>query len=155
MRPVTVSIDVPQGREEAYDFLDVLANHAPFTDHMLENWEYSGPRAGIGSKATVNAAMMGRREVIEIEVVDAERPAKIVERNTGADGGRIANGTYLLEELPGGGTRIVFEYSWQRVPQAERRTAPLVRWMLRRGNQRSLQRLSEQLAANGTAPDVD
>ena len=29
-----MSIDVPQAREDVYDFLDVLANHELFTDHI-------------------------------------------------------------------------------------------------------------------------
>jgi hypothetical protein len=37
MKPVRVSIDVPQAREDVYDFLDVLANHELFTDHMMRD----------------------------------------------------------------------------------------------------------------------
>jgi hypothetical protein len=42
MKPVTVSVTVPNDREEVYAFLDVLANHEPFTDHMMVDWTYSG-----------------------------------------------------------------------------------------------------------------
>ena len=42
----------------------------------------------------------GRTETVDIEVVSAERPQKIVERNVGLGGRRIGNGTYTLEELP-------------------------------------------------------
>jgi hypothetical protein len=100
MRPVKVFIDVPQGREQVYDFLDVMANHEPFTDHMLRDWSYSGPDRGIGSKARVNVNVGGRAEAIEIEVIAAQRPAEIVERNIGAGGRRIATGTYRLHEQP-------------------------------------------------------
>ena len=46
MKPVRVSIDVPQPREQVYDFLDVMSNHEPFTDHILKRWNYSGPDRG-------------------------------------------------------------------------------------------------------------
>jgi carbon monoxide dehydrogenase subunit G len=145
MRSITVTTEVPNPRAEVYDFLDVMANHEPFTDHMLTDWRYSGPARGVGSKATVKASAGGRTDTIEIEVVDAERPTKIVEQNIGAGGRRIANGTYTLADAPGGGTRITFEYAWQQAPLSERLASPLVRSVLRRGNQRSMQRLAERL----------
>ena len=147
MKPVLTSIDVPNPREQVFDFLDVMANHEPFTDHMLKQWEYSGPDRGVGSKARVQVSAAGRTETVDIEVVSAERPQKIVERNVGLGGRRIGNGTYVLEELPQGGTRINFEYSWQQAPLSERLAAPVVRGILRRGNERAMQRLAEQLPA--------
>jgi carbon monoxide dehydrogenase subunit G len=150
MKPVRVSTEVPTPREEVFDFLDVMANHEPFTDHILRDWEYSGPPCGIGSKARVRVSAAGRTETVDIEVVDAERPAKIVERNIGARGRRVANGTYTLQDLPTGGTAIAFEYSWQTAPLSERLFSPLVRAMLRQANQKAMQRLTEQLAARST-----
>jgi carbon monoxide dehydrogenase subunit G len=151
MKPVRVTTDVPQPREEVYDFLDVMANHEPFTNHMLLDWAYSGPDRGIGAEARVKVKAGGRTDTIDIKVVSAERPARIVEQNTGAGGHRIANGTYTLEPLPDGGTRIAFEYAWQRAPISERLAAPLVRGLLRRGNQRAMQRLAELLGARHEA----
>ena len=152
MKPVKVSIDVPQQREQVYDFLDVMSNHEPFTDHILKDWTYSGPDRGIGSKAQVHVTAGGRTDTVNIEVVSAHRPETIVERNIGAGGRRVANGTYVLEQLPEGGTRIVFEYSWQQAPISERMASPLVRGVLRRGNERAMQRLAEQLEAILPAP---
>ena len=149
MKPVHVNTHVTRPVEEVYDFLDVMANHEAFTDHMMRDWEYSGPDRGIGSKARVKVSAGGRTDTIDIEVVAAERPVRIVEQNVGAGGRRVANGTYTLEALPSGGTRIVFEYAWQRAPLSERLAAPLVRAVLRRGNQRAMERLVEQLAAQG------
>jgi hypothetical protein len=145
MKPVRVSIDVPQPREQVYDFLDVMANHEPFTDHLLQDWRYSGPDRGVGSKAQVTVKAAGRTDTIDIEVIAGERPRSIVEQNVGARGRRIATGTYTLEPLPGGGTRIVFEYAWKQAPLSERLSAPLIRTILARGNQRAMERLAEQL----------
>lgn len=149
MRPVTVSVDVPLSRPEVYDFLDELAAHEQFTDHMLRDWRCTGPRTGVGARATVRVRAGGREDAVEIEVVQAERPVRIVERNTGAGGRRVATGTYELTELPDGGTRVEFTYAWSRVPREERLLAPLVRWTVRRGNRRALHRLAESLSAEG------
>jgi hypothetical protein len=143
--PVTVTIDVHQRREDVFAHLDVLANHEAFTDHMLVDWSCSGPERGVGARAEVSSKAGGRKQPIAIEVVGAEPPARIVERNVSAKGKRVGRGTYELEELPHGGTRIAFTYAWERAPLADRLLAPLVRSLLRRGNERALQRLADQL----------
>jgi hypothetical protein len=63
MDPVAVSIDVPSERADVYTFLDVLANHESFTDHMLRDWSCSGPSAGVGARAQVTSVIGGRREL--------------------------------------------------------------------------------------------
>jgi hypothetical protein len=65
----------------------------------------------------------------------------------------VATGTYTLEPLPSGGTKISFEYAWQQAPLSERLAAPLVRAVLRRGNERAMERLAEQLAARPNGAD--
>jgi hypothetical protein len=128
-----------------------MANHEPFTNHMLQDWEYSGPDRGIGARANVTAKLGGRSEPVEIEVIAAERPRMIVEQNVGAHGRRIATGTYTLEHLPSGDTRIAFEYAWKQAPLSERVAAPLVRAILSRANQRAMARLAEQLGSREAA----
>jgi len=154
MKPVRVTIDVPYPREHVFDFLDVMSNHEPFTNHMLQDWEYSGPDRGIGSKARVTVRAAGRSEKADIEVIAAERPRSIVEQNVSAGGKRIGTGTYTLDELPDGHTRIVFEYAWRQPLVSDRIAAPLVREILRRGNQRAMERLAEQLALHKTVATI-
>jgi hypothetical protein len=154
MKPVRVTINAPYPREQVFDFLDVMSNHEPFTNHMLHDWQYSGPDRGIGSKARVTVKAGGRSETVDIEVVAAERPASIVEQNVSAGGKRIGTGTYTLDELPGGHTRIEFEYAWRQALVSDRVAAPLVRAILRRGNQRAMERLVEQLTLHETAAAV-
>jgi Polyketide cyclase / dehydrase and lipid transport len=146
MKPVRVTVDVPQPRHEVYDFLDVLGNHEPFTNHMLRDWRLSGPERGVGAKAHVTATLGPRPEGVDIEVVEAEPPVRNVERNIGAGGKRVGFGTYTLTELPGGGTRVEFEYRWEQAPLGERLAAPLARAALRRGNRRAMARLAALLA---------
>ena len=84
MRPVTVEITVPQGREQVFDYLDVLAHHESFTDHVLVDWRLSGPDRGIGAKAHVTVKAGGRSDEVDFEVIAADRPNTIVERATRA-----------------------------------------------------------------------
>jgi hypothetical protein len=143
---VTVSIDVPQPRSDVYAFLDVMANHERFTDHMLVDWACSGPPTGVGAKAQVTARFGGMSDRAEIEVVEVQEGRLIRERNVAAKGRRIATGTYELSDLSSGGTRVEFTFAFQQVPAFERPFAPLMRAMIRRGNARAMTRLAEQLA---------
>ncbi|MFI2200399.1 SRPBCC family protein [Streptomyces sp. NPDC020192] len=146
MKAVTVSIDVPQTPEQVYDFLDVMAHHQRFTDHYLSNWRYGGPDRGIGSSATVTAALGGTKTDVTIEVVEADAPRRLVERNVSAGGRRLAHGTYTVEPLRTGGSRVSFTYAWVRAPLADRLLAPVVRSVMRRANRTVMSRLATELA---------
>ena len=138
-------MDVPQPRAEVYAYLDVMANHEHFTDHMLTNWRVSGPPTGIGSKANVTAKVGAISDESEIEVFEVDPGRMIRERSIAAKGKRIAHGTYTLSDLPGGGTHIEFEFALQKVPAMERPLVPLMRKMLRKGNERAMERLAAVL----------
>ncbi|MFF4472179.1 SRPBCC family protein [Streptomyces sp. NPDC001599] len=146
MKPVTVSTAVPQTPEQVYDFLDVMAHHERFTNHFLTDWHRTGPARGVGSRAAVTATLGGRRTDVDIEVVEAEPPRRIVERNISAGGRRVAQGTYAVEPLPAGGADVSFTYSWVRAPLADRLLAPVVRLTMRRANRTVMRRLAAELA---------
>jgi hypothetical protein len=150
-QPVTVTVDVPQDRTSVYDFLDVMANHEAFTDHMMTNWRLSGPPTGIGSKAAVTTKVGGVSDEATIEVFEAEPGRMIRERSIGAKGKRIAHGTYTLSDLPDGGTHVEFEFALQKVPALERPMVPLMRRMLRAGNAKAMERLATLLAERSQA----
>jgi hypothetical protein len=146
MKPVTVTVDVPNSLEDVYAYLDVLANHQSFNDHLMTDWEFSGPPAGVGAKAKATVRTPGSNEVISIEVVEVEPPRRIVEEDIGAGGRRRTRGTYTLEELADGRTRISFELAWLEAPPLERIGAPLTRAFLRRATGKSMRRLAKELA---------
>ena len=151
MKPVRVSVEVPQSRQEVFDFLDVLGNHEQFTDHFLLDWQVFGPASGVGAKARMRVRSPGPDDWLDMKVTDAEPPRTTSEESVSAKGKRRTRGTYVLEELPGGGTRIGFELAWLEAPLRERLGAPLTRAVVRRANARSLQRFAEVLSANPVA----
>ena len=148
MKPVTATVTVPQAREEVFDFLDVLANHERFTDHFLVDWELSGPTAGVGARAHMRVKSPGPNDWLDMTVISGERPRTTTEESIGARGKRRTRGTYTLEEIPDGGTRINFELAWLEAPLAERLMAPITRSVVGRANERSLRRLVDLLADN-------
>jgi hypothetical protein len=147
MRPVTVSIEVPQGVEEVFDFLDVLANHEAFLDHFLVDWKFSGPARGVGARAEARASAPMSQDWTDFEVVETERPSRIVEEGVGLKGKRRTRGTYTLEPLPDGGTRISFELAWIESARAESLIPPMTRAFLKRTNGKAMRRLAGELAA--------
>ena len=145
MNPVTVSTTVSKPRQEVFEFLDLLANHEGFMDHLFVKWSFSGPARGVGAKARARVNAPGSREMAEFEVVEAQAPERLVEKGVSAHGKRETRGTYRLEGLPEGGTKISFELAWITVPRSERLFPPLARRFIRRANGKAMRRLAKQL----------
>jgi len=145
VKPVTVSTTVPNPVEDVYDFLEALANHESFLDHFLVDWSFSGLRAGVGAKGRARTDAPGSQDWTEFEIVEAERPRRIVEDGVGAGGKRHTRGAYELRGLPDGGTDISFELQWLEASRAERLAPPLTRAFVRRSNRKALRRLTKLL----------
>jgi hypothetical protein len=147
MKPILVSTTTDRPREEVYEFLDVLANHEPFTNHMLVDWSYDGPPAGVGAKARMRANLPGPKDWADMTVVDARAPETIVEQAVGAKGKRRTQGTYTLRERPDGGTDVHFQLEFLDVPRSERLVMPFLRRWLARGNAKAMARLQDRLGS--------
>jgi hypothetical protein len=145
VKPVTVSIEVPQPVEEVFDYLAVLANHEAFLDHFLVDWKFSGPRRGVGAKAEARASAPMSQDWTDFEIVEIEQPSRIVEEGVGLKGKRRTRGTYRLQSQPGGGTEISFELEWLNTARAERLIPPMTRAFIRRPNGKAMRRLAAQL----------
>lgn len=145
MKPITVSTTIDRSPDQVYAFLDVIANHERFNDHRMTDWEYSGPPTGLGAKATAMAKVAGRREPVEMEVIETTVATTIVEREISHQGVRVSIGTYRIAPADDGGAKVTFEYAWQHAPRVERVLAPVVRALMRHALQRSLDRLDAAL----------
>lgn len=146
MEPVTVTTTVRRPIDEVYDHLDVLGNHEAFTDHFMVDWELSGPPRGVGARLRANVVALGRKQPIDLEVHEAVAPTTIVERTVAAGGRRVTRGTYRLEPLDDHTTAVTFEIAWEQTPLGDRIAGPMIRPVLRKMNQRAMDRLAEQLA---------
>jgi uncharacterized protein YndB with AHSA1/START domain len=149
VKPVTVSIEVPQPPERVYEYLEVLGNHEQFMDHFMVDWELSGPSRGVGAKANVRVKATGEKDWTDVEIVEADAGRRLVEQTTGGSRGkRRTRGTYLLEALPDGDTRISFELEFLEMPTGERLMGPLNRAYVKRVNGKAMKRLAERLTAS-------
>lgn len=146
MKPVAVATTVPLPADRVQDFLAVLGNHEAFLDHMLVDWQLSGPRRGVGARARARANTPGSQDWTELELIEVG-PGRIVEDGVGANGKRHTRGTYLLEES-GGTTRVSFELAWLQASRLERLFPPLTRAFARRPHGKAMRRLAKQLSAH-------
>ena len=148
MKPVSVSIEVPTSPQRVYEFLEVLGNHEQFTDHFMVDWQLSGPKKGVGAMANVRVRATAEKDWTDVEIVEADSGRRLVEETTGGPSAkRRTRGTYLLEPLPGEGTRINFELEFVELPPGERLMGPLNRAYVKRVNRKAMKRLAERLAA--------
>ena len=142
MKPIVVTTHLQRPREEVFAFLDVLANHEQFTDHMLVDWTLSGPPAGVGAKARLRANLPGPKDWADMEVIASEPPSTNVEQAVSAKGRRRTQGTYTLTPAPDGGTDVQFELRFLDTPLPDRLLGPLLRGWLKRANQKAMDRLA-------------
>jgi uncharacterized membrane protein len=147
VKPSTVSVEVPNPPQEVYDFLEVLGNHESFMDHFMVDWELSGPKRGVGSKANVRVKATGEKDWTDVEIVEADSGRRLVEETVGGSRGRRrTRGTYLLEPLPDGGTAVSFQLEFLEMPTGERLMGPLNRAYVKRVNGKAMKRLAERLS---------
>jgi uncharacterized protein YndB with AHSA1/START domain len=143
--PVTVSVEVARPRQEVFEYVDVLANHERWMNHLFKDWRFEGPKRGVGAIAKARVDAPGSREQARFEVVESEAPERIVEQGESAHGKRQTRGTYRFTELDGGRTRIEFELEWLKTPRSER-IAPFVsRAFMSRANGKGMKKLAALL----------
>ena len=145
-RPVTVSVRVPLPPAEVYDYLDAIVHLPDFNDHLMSEWRFSGPARGVGARATAKAHFGALRDTMDIEVIEAEWPRRIVGRNSLRKVGRVGQATFRLGPLLDGGTHIDFEYVWVKTPPLERLLGPLARFAVHKAHESAMRRLADQLS---------
>ena len=111
---------------------------------LYADWGFSGPKRGVGAKAQARTNIPGSQDWTDFEIVEVA-PNRIVEEAVGAKGKRRTRGTYLLEELPDGRTRISFELAWLQASRIERLAPSLTRAYTHRSNGKAMRRLAKQL----------
>jgi uncharacterized protein YndB with AHSA1/START domain len=115
--PITVSTTIAKPREEVFEYLADIANHAEFTDHYLTDWHLTREDsygAGAGARFRVNAPL-ARFSWADMTFAEVQPPFRILERGRGGKYNRIRMlGTYTLQPGPGQTTKL--EYTLETVP---------------------------------------
>jgi uncharacterized protein YndB with AHSA1/START domain len=145
VEPVTVSQTIDRPREEIFDYLADIANHAEFTDHYLVDWrmtrvETKGRGAGARFRFTAPGQRFDRADVTLVEV---DPPRRIVQAGRGGKYNRTRlRAVYELEPGPGGTTRVSLTVETRPGNLADRLMEALgFRGWLKRKSAKALKRL--------------
>ena len=147
MDPVTVSIVVDRPREQVFDYLQDIANHAEFTDHYLRRLASDAHRLRRSwrgralSRQGPRAA--GRFAWGDVTFVEVDRPHRIVEAGRTGKNNRVRTlGVYELAPGASGTTRVQFTLETQPATLADRLLEGFgARGWMRRQNARAMRRL--------------
>jgi Polyketide cyclase / dehydrase and lipid transport. len=152
MDPVSVSVTIARPREEVFEYLLDVANHAEFCDHYLVDWHLTREDSygrGAGARFRVKIPM-NRFPWADVTFSEVERPRLIVETGRTGKYNRIRTlGTYELEPASAGTTRVTFTFETEPGNLADRLGEAMgARGWLRRKNTRAMRRLRSILEEN-------
>ena len=117
MDQITVSTTIAKPREQVFEYLADIANHAEFTDHYLVDWHLTREDPyGLGAGARFRIkAPLSRFSWADVTFSDVQAPFRIVERGRGGKYNRIRMlGSYTLSPGPAGTTKV--EYTLETLP---------------------------------------
>jgi uncharacterized protein YndB with AHSA1/START domain len=111
VQPFTVSTTISKPREQVFEYLADIANHAEFTDHYLVDWHLTRVDtygAGAGARFRIKAPM-NRFSWADVTFAEFQAPFRIVERGRGGKFNRIRMvGVYTLSPGPADSTRVQY-----------------------------------------------
>lgn len=117
MEPFTVTTTISRPREEVFEYLADIANHAEFSDHYLTDWRLTREDsygAGAGARFRVKAPL-SRFSWADLTFAEVQPPFRILARGRGGKYNRIRMlATYTLQ--PGSGNSTKLEYTLETVP---------------------------------------
>ena len=123
MDPITVTTTISKPREEVFEYLLDIANHAEFTDHYLVDWHLTREDpvgTGAGARFRVKAPL-SRFSWADMTFAEVQPPYKIVERGRGGKFNRIRMlGTYTLTPGSGGTTKVQYTLETEPVMLSDR-----------------------------------
>jgi uncharacterized protein YndB with AHSA1/START domain len=143
--PFTVTVTISRPREEVFEYLADIANHAEFTDHYLVDWRLTREDTygtGAGARFRVKAPL-SRFAWGDVTFAEVERPFRIVERGRGGKYNRIRTlGSYTLSPGAAGTTRVEFTLESVPVMLSDRLMEAMGgSWWMRRQTRRAMRRL--------------
>ena len=152
MDPFTVTATVGRPREEVFEYLADIANHAEFTDHFLKDFRLTREQSygrGAGARYRVNMPL-NRFPWADTTIVEFDPPYRLVEQGRAGKYNRIKVSTeYRLLEGAGDTTRVELTSETEPALVTDRLLEKLgARGWLRRQNRRALRRLQSILEDN-------
>lgn len=144
MDPVTASIVVGRPREEVFEYLADVANHAEFTDHFLTDWHLTREDSygrGAGARFRIGAPLQ-RFDWADVSLAEVDPPHRIVEVGRAGKFNRIRTVTTYTLAPAAGGTRVELSIETEPVTLSDRLLESLgARAWFRRQQGKALRRL--------------
>jgi uncharacterized protein YndB with AHSA1/START domain len=112
MDPVTLTTTIARPREEVFEYLADVANHAEFTDHCLVDWHLTREESyGVGAGGRFRTkSRFDRFSYGDISLAELRPPERIVATGSGGRFNRIrTRSEWTLKEDGEGRTRVQFK----------------------------------------------
>jgi uncharacterized protein YndB with AHSA1/START domain len=117
VNPITVSTTIARPREQVFEYLADIANHAEFTDHYLVDWHLTREDpygTGAGARFRVKAPL-SRFSWADMTFVEVQPPYRIVERGRTGKYNRVKMlGVYEVLQGPSETSKV--QYTFETVP---------------------------------------
>lgn len=161
MVPFTVSATIAVPREQVFEYLADIANHAEFSDHYLVDWHLlreASFGAGAGARFRIKAPL-NRFAWGDMTITETAPPHRIVMKGRSGKYNRIRMlGVYTLDPGPSGITRVQYTFETDPPLPSDKLREALggSRWM-RRQIAKAMRRLRVVLEENrdrGRRPTV-
>ena len=146
MEPISLSTTIAKPREEVFEYLADVANHAEFTDHCMVDWHLTREDSygrGAGARFRVKSRF-DRFSYGDITLAELTPPERIVATGRGGRFNRIhSRSTWTLEDAGQGSTKVTFETQSAPVLKSDELMEKLLR--LRASTTRCHERALERL----------
>jgi uncharacterized protein YndB with AHSA1/START domain len=110
VNPFTVSTTIDLPREQVFEYLSDIANHAEFTDHYLVDWHLTRENSigtGAGARFRIKAPL-NRFSRADVTFHECEAPHRILERGRGGKYNRIRMLASFTLSPAAGGTKVEY-----------------------------------------------
>jgi uncharacterized protein YndB with AHSA1/START domain len=157
----TVSTTISRPREEVFEYLADVANHAEFSDHYLVRWHLlreDSYGVGAGVRFRVQAPL-NRFSWADLTVAETQPPYRIVEHGRGGKFNRVRIlAAYTLHEGPSDTTRVDFTLETEPALLSDKLIEALggAAWLKRKASKamRRLRTILEEGRDRGQRPTV-
>lgn len=146
MEPISLSTTIAKPREEVFEYLADVANHAEFSDHCMVDWHLTREDSygrGAGARFRVKSRF-DRFSYGDVTLAELTPPERIVATGRGGRFNRIhTRSTWTLEEAGPGKTKVTFETQSTPVLKSDELMEKLLRLRTatRKCHERALERL--------------
>ena len=152
---------IARPRQEVFEYLSDIANHAEFSDHYLVDWHLlreDSRGLGAGARFRVKAPLQ-RFAWADMTLAEIDAPYRIVERGRGGKYNRVRMlGTYTLSPGAGATTRLQYTLETDPVMLSDRLLETLggAAWTRRQAGRamRRLRTILEEGRDRGKRPTV-